>query len=251
MLNEQEKARYHRQILLDEIGEEGQKKLKRAKVLVAGVGGLGCATSVYLASAGVGWMQIVDCDRVSLSDLNRQVLYSNKDIGKAKVDLAKARLESLNPEVHIEAVDEKISEGGVFKLAAGCDLIVDGMDNLPARYLLNRAAICCNIPLFHGAVHGFEGKVTTVIPGRTPCLNCLYRDTVPATEIPVIGTTPAVIGCIQANEVVKYIVGAGELLTNRILIYDGLSSRFREVSVARDTDCSECSKLFKRKGSRN
>lgn len=240
MLSKQEAARYDRQIMLAEIGKAGQERLKQARVIIAGAGGLGSVMSIYLASAGVGRIRIIDCDKVALSDLNRQILYSDGDIGKRKVNLAKERLEALNPTIQVEAIGEAINENNIFELVADYNLIVDGMDNLPARYLLNRVAIRRNIPLFHGAVYGFEGQATTIIPGKTPCLRCLYHETIPVSKTAVLGTTPAVIGCIQATEVVKYVVGIGELLTNRLLIYDGLSSRFREVGVKKDPECDEC-----------
>jgi molybdopterin/thiamine biosynthesis adenylyltransferase len=243
MLSQRERERYGRQILLAEVGEEGQGKLKRAKVVVAGVGGIGSAAAVYLAAAGVGSIRIVDHDKVSLSDLNRQVLYTEGNVGQRKVDVARERLQALNPEVEIEAVSDQITSDSVIKLVADCELIVDGMDSLPARHILNHASVHLGIPLFHGAVYGFEGRAMTVIPGKTPCLRCLYRDTVPADETPVLGTTPAIIGCIQATEAVKYIIGARDLLLNRLLIYDGLGSSFREVVVERDIACEECRHL--------
>ena len=243
MLSERERERYSSQMLLAEVGEEGQARLKSARVAVAGVGGLGSAAAIFLTAAGVGYLRIIDHDKVSISDLNRQVLYTNKDLGRSKVDAARERLTSLNPEVNIEAIGDDITSGSVTKLVAGCDLIVDGMDSLPARYVLNHASVQLGIPLFHGAVYGFEGRAMTVIPGKTPCLKCIYRDTMPVDKTPVIGTTPAVIGCIQATEAVKYVVGAGDLLLNRLLIYDGLGLSFREVAVERDPDCEECRHL--------
>ncbi len=243
MLSERERERYSRQMLLAEIGGEGQEKLKRVRVAVAGIGGLGSVVSLYLTAAGLGSIRIIDHDKVSLSDLNRQVLYTSEDVGRSKVDAARERLTSLNPEVNIEAVSDEVTSDSVIKLVAECNLIVDGMDSLPARYVLNHASVQLGIPLFHGAVYGFEGRAMTVIPGKTPCLRCLYSDTVPAEETPVLGTTPAVIGCIQATEVVKYVIGAGDLLLNRLLIYDGLGSSFREVVVERDASCEECRHL--------
>jgi len=243
MLSEQERDRYHRQILLDDIGEDGQDRLKEAKVLVAGIGGLGTAASCYLACAGVGHLRLVDCDKISLSDLNRQALYSTGDVGRLKVDVAKERLASINPHVEINVVSERITDRNAIDISTSYDLIVDGLDSLSARYLLNMAAIKNDVPLFHGAVYGFDGRVTTVIPGQTPCLKCIYEDALSAAELPVVGTTPAVIGCIQAAEVIKYITGSGELLTGRLVIYDGLSSRFREVAIERDPKCGECGAL--------
>jgi molybdopterin/thiamine biosynthesis adenylyltransferase len=238
MLSKQELARYERQIIMPDWGEAGQNRLKKSKVLVAGVGGLGSAVLTYLAVAGVGKIRIIDCDKVELSNLNRQVLYSDSDIGKEKVACAKERLESLNPYIQIEAIGAAITEDNVFDLVEDYP-IVDALDNLPTRYLLNSVAVRRNLPLFHGAVHGLEGRATTIIPGKTPCLRCLYQGVVPG-KIPVVGITPGVIGCIQAAEVVKYIIGIGELLTNRLTIFDGLSLRFSEVRVKKDPECKEC-----------
>jgi len=227
-------------MLIEGFGREGQERLRRAKVVVAGAGGLGCVISIYLAAAGVGKIRLVDHDRVEFTDLNRQILYTDKDVGRRKVDSAKERLESLNPEVTVEAVDQTITEDSVLELVGGYDLIVDAMDNFAARYILNKAAIDNDIPLFHGAIHGFEGRATTIIPGRTACLRCLYRRVPSLGTTPVIGVAAAVIGSIQATEVIKYIVGIGELLTNRLLIYDGLGLECMELELKRHPDCEEC-----------
>jgi adenylyltransferase/sulfurtransferase len=225
------------------LGEEGQEKLKRAKVFIAGAGGLGSPVSIYLTAVGVGTIRVVDHQRVELSNLNRQVLHWDEDIGKRKIDSALEKLGRLNQSVKIEATEETITEANVSQLVAGFDLIVDAMDNLPARYILNKAALERNIPFFHGAVYGFEGRAMTIIPGQTACLRCLYRGVVPRDKFPVIGVTPAVIGCIQATEVIKYIVGIGELLTNRLLTFDGLHMRFTEFKVKKDPSCEHCSHL--------
>jgi molybdopterin-synthase adenylyltransferase len=238
MISKRELARYERQILIPEWTKAGQQKLKKAEVVVAGVGGLGSAVLPYLAVAGVGKIRVIDGDKVELSNLNRQILHWDKDIGRAKVDSAKEKLQSLNPDIEVEAINETITEDNVFELVADY-AIVDAMDNLPARYLLNRAALRKNLPLFHGAVYGFEGRATTMIPGKTSCLRCLYQGVIPG-KIPVVGVTPAVIGCIQATEVIKYILGVGELLTDRLLIYDGLNMRFSEVKLKKDPNCCEC-----------
>ena len=206
--------------------------------MVAGAGGLGSAVLTYLTVAGVGRIRIIDGDRVDLSNLNRQTLHSDKDIGRKKVDSAKERLEALNEDIRIEAVGQMITEENVLDLVADFP-IVDALDNLAARLLLNRVALRRNLPLFHGAVYGFEGRATTMIPGQTPCLRCLYQGVLPG-RIPVVGVTPAVIGCVQATEVIKYIIGIGELLTSRLLIYDGLSLRFSETKLRKDPDCAEC-----------
>ena len=242
MLGADEVDRYDRQI--EVIGVAGQERLKQARVVVAGCGGLGSAAAMYLVAAGVGALRIVDCDRVSLSNLNRQVLHWDEDIGRSKVVSASEKLRRLNPSVEIEGVDEMITEASVLRLISGFDLIVDATDNLPARYLLNKAAVEKNMPLFHGAVYGFEGRVMTVVPGKTACLKCVYRGAFPGAEVPVIGATPAVVGCIQAAEVIKYVAGIGSLLTNRLLVYDGLNMKFTELGVSRDPGCRHCGKLL-------
>ncbi len=245
MLTRDELERYDRQIMIMGVGEEGQEKLKKAKVFIAGAGGLGSVTPTYLAAAGVGVIRVVDHDRVELSNLNRQVLHWDEDIGKKKVDSAVEKLKRLNLRVKVEAIEEMITEVNISQLVDGFDLIVDAMDNLPARYLLNKVAIERNIPFFHGAVHGFEGRAMTIIPGETACLRCIYRGAIIEGKFPVIGVTPGVIGCIQATEVIKYIVGIGELLTNRLLIYDGLNMKFTEFKAKKDPYCEHCAQVSK------
>lgn len=241
MLTDNERERYNRQLMLPEVGEVGQGKLKRARVFIAGCGGLGSPAAVYLAVAGVGTIRLADSDKVEMSNLNRQVLHWDGDVNRRKVDSAADKLGKLNPDVKIEVVHERIDKSSVSRLVAGFDLIVDAMDNMPTRYLLNKAAVDNDISLFHGAVHGFEGRAMTVIPGQTACLWCLYRGGLPPQEkFPVIGVTPAVIGCIQANEAIKYIIGAGRLLTDRLLVYDGLGLGFTEIEVCRDQYCEHC-----------
>jgi len=243
MLTKDELERYDRQIIIDGFGEEGQEKLKRAKVFIAGAGGLGSPTSMYLAAAGAGVIRIVDHDRVELNNLNRQVLHWDEDIARSKVDSATEKLRRLNQEVKIEAIEETITEANISQLVAGFDLIVDAMDNLPTRYLLNKVALDMDIPFFHGAISGFEGRAMTIIPGKTACLMCLYHGAITEGKFPVIGVTPAVIGCVQAAEVIKYIVGIGKLLTDRLLIYDGLNMKFMELKVKKDPNCEHCSHL--------
>lgn len=243
MLTGDELERYHRQIMIREIGEEGQAKLKQAKVFIAGAGGLGSPIATYLTAAGIGVIRLVDHDSVELSNLNRQVLYWAEDVGKMKTQSATEKLKRLNQEVEIEAVVETINEANISQLVYGFDLIVDALDNFPTRYLLNKVALEKNIPFFHGAIHGFEGRALTAIPGETACLMCVYRGATAVREFPVIGVTPAVIGCIQAAEVIKYIVGIGQLLTNRLLIFDGLNMKFIEVMVKKDPRCEHCGQL--------
>jgi len=243
MLTTEERERYDRQIMIRGFGEDGQEKLKRARVIIAGCGGLGSPLSIYLAAAGVGTIRVVDHDRVELSNLNRQILHWDKDIGSKKVESAVEKLSQSNQGVIVEPVTETISEANISSLVAGFDMIIDAMDNLPTRYLLNKAAIENNIPFVHGAVHGLEGRATTIIPGKTACLRCIYRGLPPREKFPVIGVTPAVIASIQATEVIKYFVGIGRLLTNRLLIYDGLNMKFTEMITRRDPNCEHCGHL--------
>jgi adenylyltransferase/sulfurtransferase len=243
MLTGEELDRYSRQIMIPQIGEKGQEKLKRAKVFIAGVGGLGSPVSIYLTAAGVGHLRMVDHDRVDLTNLNRQVVHWSGDVGKRKVESAQEKLNKLNPNVTVETLSVTLSEENASELITGFDLIVDAMDNLTTRYLLNKKAIEHGIPFFHGAVNGFEGRAMTVIPGKTACLRCLYRGPVPESKFPVIGVTPAVIGCIQATEVIKYLVGSGELLGNRLLAYDGLNLKFTEFKVQRNPQCEHCAHI--------
>jgi adenylyltransferase/sulfurtransferase len=240
MLSEQELERYDRQMMIKGFGPEGQEKLKGAKVLIAGAGGLGSPISIYLAVAGVGRLTIADYDTVALSNLNRQISHWDKDVDRRKVDSAREKLLGLNSDITVNAVSDKIEADNVDDIVGDNDLIVDAMDNVPTRLLLNEVAIKKNIPIFHGAVYGFDGRVTTIIPGVTPCLRCLYPKIPPSSRFPVVGVTPAVIGCIQAAEVIKYIVGIGELLTGRILIYDGLKSKFMHIDVKRKRGCDAC-----------
>ncbi len=247
MLSREELERYDRQIMLYGFGEEGQEKLKKARVFIAGAGGLGSPVSIYLAIAGVGNIRIIDHDTVELSNLNRQILHWQENIRERKTDSAVEKLRKLNPDIKVEGIAETITEKNIPRLVADADIIIDAMDNLETRYILNRAAIDKNIPFVHGAVNGFEGRAMTVIPGKSACLNCVYHGvTVPREKFPVIGVTPAVIGCIQATEAIKYITGMGNLLTNRLINYDALSMTFTEFTVKRDPDCEHCGKIKNR-----
>jgi len=240
MLTPNELERYGRQIMMVGFGEAGQEKLKKAKVFIAGAGGLGSPIAIYLANAGIGTMRLVDFDKLELSNLNRQILHWPKDVGRLKVDSAREKLNAMNPEMKLEAMNETITEDNVLELTKGFDVIVDAMDNIKTRYILNGAAIKQGVPFVHGAIYGLEGRAMTVIPGKTACLQCIYHGIPPRAKFPVLGVTPAVIGCIQATEVIKYLVGIGELLANRILIYDGLNMKFMEINVSRNPNCECC-----------
>lgn len=243
MLTKSELVRYQRQIMMEGFGETGQAKLKEAKVLIAGAGGLGSPVAIYLAVAGVGEIRIVDHDVVELSNLNRQILHWDKDIGAAKAESAKEKLQQINADIKVEAIGQTITQGNILDLVGDCDLIVDGMDNFPTRYLLNKAALKKNIPFFHGSIYGLDGMVTTILPPETPCLRCIFPQPPPVETFPVVGVTPAIIGCIQATEVIKYIVSMGELLKNRLLLFDGLRLSFRELPVKKNPKCPDCSLL--------
>ncbi|BBL68339.1 HesA/MoeB/ThiF family protein [Methanoculleus chikugoensis] len=238
MLTERERERYARQILL--FGEEGQERLKKAKVFIAGAGGLGCPIALYLAVAGVGDIRLVDRDTVERTNLNRQVLHWERDLGTPKAGSAEAKLREANPDIRVEALAATIDEANVRDLVGEADLIVDAMDNFPTRYLLNREALRSGVPLLHGAIRGFDGQATTIIPGRTACLECLFPEAPPAEVFPVIGTTPGIIGLIQANEAIKYITGTGDLLLDRLLIWDGRSTTLETYAVERRPDCPVC-----------
>jgi adenylyltransferase/sulfurtransferase len=240
VLTTEERQRYDRQMMITGFGEAGQEKLKKARVIIAGSGGLGSPIALYLTAAGVGTIRIIDNDKVELGNLNRQILHWDKDIGKEKVKSAHDKLTQLNKNINIETINATIDEINVLTMVADYDVIVDAMDNMATRYLLNKAAIKHKIPFIHGAVSGLEGRAMTVIPGKTACIKCLYHAAPPNTKFPVLGTTPAVIGSIQATEVIKYLTGIGTLLTNRLLIYDGLNMKFTELSVVRNNNCEHC-----------
>lgn len=243
-LSTEDLERYDRQIMLPEIGVEGQKRLLESRIMVAGAGGLGSPISIYLAAAGIGTIKIIDHDRVSLSNLNRQVMHGDDDIGKYKVDSARESLLNLCSRTNIETIHEKITEENASDLASDCDLIVDAMDNIETRYILNKAAINRNIPFIHGAVNGFEGRAMTVVPGKSACLRCTHKGPAPApSTFPVIGVTPGVIGTIQATESIKALLGIGTLLCNRLLIFDGLHTKWSEFKIKRNPDCDQCGHL--------
>jgi len=238
MLTERELDRYDRQIRL--LGEDGQEKLKDAKVFIAGAGGLGCPISIYLAAAGIGKINLVDKDTVALSNLNRQILHWEKDIDREKAISAKEKLTEINRDIKIDAKSETITKDNASDLVADADLIIDAMDNFSTRYLLNRTALEKGIPFVHGAINGFHGQATTVLPGESACLRCIFREAPPPSVFPVLGVTPGIIGLIQASEAIKYIVGIGELLSGKLLLWDGLTSQTEIVLVEKNAQCPDC-----------
>ncbi|HNX17693.1 MAG TPA: HesA/MoeB/ThiF family protein [Methanoregula sp.] len=240
MLSDRERERYKRQMML--FGDEGQERLKKANIFIAGAGGLGSPVSLYLAVAGVGTLTVVDKDVVERTNLNRQILHYDRDIGRKKVESAEEKLHEINPDISVKVIDTTIDESNCSQLVGRADGIVDAMDNYPTRYLLNDIALEKNIPLFHGAIQGFYGQATTIIPGKTACLRCIFPGAPPKEVFPVIGVTPGVIGMIQANEVLKYLLGSGELLANRLMIWDGMTARAEEIAVVRNPACRSCGK---------
>ncbi|WP_298667331.1 HesA/MoeB/ThiF family protein [uncultured Methanofollis sp.] len=244
MLSEHELERYRRQTML--FGEEGQEKLKGATVFIAGAGGLGCPVALYLAAAGVGHLRLADCDTVETTNLNRQVLHWDRDVGRAKVASAGEKLAAVNPEIEVETARVVIDASNVSDLAGDADMIVDAMDNFETRYLLNEAALKKGIPFVHGAISGFFGQATTIIPEKTPCLRCIFPKAPPKETFPVIGTTPGVIGLVQANEVIKYLTGTGDLLAGRLLLWDGLATTMETITVERQPKCEACGHLYER-----
>lgn len=230
--------RFLRQIPL--IGENGQEKLKKARILVAGAGGLGSAIAMYLAAAGVGYIRIVDEDIVENSNLNRQILYREGDIGACKVVAARQVIRTFNHGTEVDAVCRHIDETTVRDLVQGTDIILDGMDNFAARYVLNRAGLDEKIPFIHGAVNGFYGQVTTILPGITPCLRCIVPVPPVLEKNPIIGVTCGAVGCIEATEAIKYLAGTGEILKNRLLLWDGLRGEAETIQILKSPDCIDC-----------
>lgn len=238
-LDAEERKRFERQLPL--LREEGQQQLKAAKVAVVGIGGLGSAAALYLAAAGVGGLVLVDYDNVDTSNLNRQILHTTQDLGKRKVDSAAAKLGRLYPSLEATAQAHRITRDNAEHMLQGVHAIVDGLDNFPSRLLLSDYAFAHRLPLFHGAVWGWEGRATTIVPGETPCLRCLYPNVSDETQtVPVIGVAPALIGVVQATEVVKYLTGTGELLLSRLLIYDGEALEFTIAPLDRNPGCPVC-----------
>jgi sulfur-carrier protein adenylyltransferase/sulfurtransferase len=241
------RARYSRHLLIPEVGEEGQLKLLDSKVLLVGAGGLGSPASLYLAAAGVGRIGIVDADVVDESNLQRQIVHSTESLGEPKVESAKRTIEALNPDVEVVAYKERLTSENIERiLADGWDVIVDGADNFPTRYLVNDASVWHKIPVVHGSIYRFEGQVTVFKPYEGPCYRCLFPTPPPPELAPscaeggVLGVLPGVIGSLQASEALKLALGIGEPLVGRLLLFDALAATFDEVKLRRDPDCPVC-----------
>jgi molybdopterin/thiamine biosynthesis adenylyltransferase/rhodanese-related sulfurtransferase len=247
-LSAEQKSRYSRHILLPEIGVEGQQALLDAKVLLLGAGGLGAPTALYLAAAGVGTLGVVDDDVVDLSNLQRQVIHTNDRIGVPKVDSAEQTINSLNPDVDVVKYQTRLDASNIMEIIEGYDVIVDGVDNFPTRYLLNDATVRTKTPVVSASILGFDGQLAVFAPYEGPCYRCLYPTPPPAELAPscgangVLGVLPGTMGMLQATEVIKLITGAGEPLIGRLLLYEALSATFTELKVRRDPDCPICSR---------
>jgi molybdopterin/thiamine biosynthesis adenylyltransferase/rhodanese-related sulfurtransferase len=241
------RARYSRHLLIPEVGEQGQLKLLESRVLLIGAGGLGSPASLYLAAAGIGRVGIVDADVVDESNLQRQIVHSTERLGEPKVESAKRTIEALNPDVEVVAYQERLTSDNIDRiLADGWDVIVDGADNFPTRYLVNDASVWHGVPVVHGSIYRFEGQVTVFKPGDGPCYRCLFPAPPPPELAPscaeggVLGVLPGVIGSLQANETLKLALGIGEPLVGRLLLFDALSAEFSEMKLRRDPDCPVC-----------
>ena len=245
-LGAEESQRYARHLVLPEVGPEGQRRLKAARVLLVGAGGLGSPAALYLAAAGVGTIGVVDADAVEISNLQRQVLHGTSAVGRPKVDSAAARLADLNPLVRIERHRERLTSANAMRILAGYDVVVDGSDNFPTRYLVNDACALLGKPDVYGSVWRFEGQVAVFWTARGPCYRCLYRDPPPPELVPscaeggVLGVLPGIVGTLQATEAIKLVLGAGEPLLGRLLLVDALAMTFRELALERDPECPLC-----------
>ena len=248
VLSPEQKERYGRHLLLPEIGAEGQAKLLDAKVLLLGAGGLGSPTALYLAAAGVGTLGIVDDDDVDLSNLQRQVIHTTRTVGTPKVDSAEAAIAALNPDVRVVKYPVRLDSSSIMEIIDGYDVIVDGVDNFPTRYLLNDATVRLGIPVVSASILGFDGQLSVFAPYDGPCYRCLYPVPPPAELAPscgangVLGVLPGTMGLLQATEVVKLVTGIGEPLIGRLLLYEALGATFTELKVRRDPDCAICSR---------
>jgi sulfur-carrier protein adenylyltransferase/sulfurtransferase len=247
-LTAEQRERYSRHLLLPEVGMDGQQKLLDAKVLLLGAGGLGSPAALYLAAAGVGTLGIVDNDEVDLSNLQRQVIHSSERIGVPKVDSAEQTISALNPDVKVQKYPVRLGADNIVEIISGYDIVVDGLDNFPTRYLLNDASVRLGIPVVSAAILGFEGQLSVFKPYEGPCYRCLFPVPPPAELAPscgangVLGVLPGTMGLLQATEVVKLILGEGEPLIGRLLMYDALAASTTEVRVRRDPDCPICSR---------
>lgn len=238
--------RYSRHILLPEVGGKGQKKIIQAKVLVVGAGGLGSPAALYLAAAGIGTIGLIDSDVVDLSNLQRQVIHHTSDVGRSKVLSGKEKIQALNPDVNVVMYEERLTAGNALKIVGDYDVVIDGVDNFPTKFLINDACFFAGKPLVHGGILRFDGRVTTIIPKKSACYRCVFKKPPPeglvasCQEAGVIGVLAGIIGTIQATEALKLILGIGRPLTDRLLDFDARRTQFREIRIKRNPDCPLC-----------
>ena len=246
-LSHDELIRYSRHLVLPAIGIAGQERLKAARVLIVGAGGLGSPAALYLTAAGVGTLGLVDWDVVDRSNLQRQILHGTAMVGRAKLESARERLTDINPHVQLEMVTARLTSANALDVLRGWDVVLDGSDNFPTRYLINDACVLLGVPNVYGAVLRFEGQVSVFDARRGPCYRCLYRDPPPPELVPscaeggVLGVLPGIIGSLQALEAIKLVTGVGDSLVGRLLLFDGLKLQFREITLSKDPDCAVCS----------
>ncbi len=244
--NDQQIERYSRHIILKEVGLEGQIKISKSKVLVIGAGGLGSPALLYLAAAGVGKIGIVDDDVLDLSNLQRQVIHTTPDLDRPKVESAREKIEVLNPDVQVDAINGRVNASNILEIMDGYDFVIDGADNFPTKFLINDACVLSGIPYSHGGILRFNGQTITVVPNKSACYRCVFLEPPPPDAVPscsqagVLGVMAGVLGTIQATECLKYILGEGDLLTNRIMMFDALKTRFDEVKVRKNAKCPIC-----------
>ena len=243
---EEQLERYSRHILLDDVGVEGQERLLQAKVLIVGAGGLGSPAALYLAAAGVGTIGIVDSDTVEISNLQRQIAHFTGDLGSFKVESAAEKMLAINPDIAVRTYKEYLCAANITKIMTGYDFVIDGTDNFPTKFLVNDACVFLGIPLSHGGILRFNGQTMTVIPGRTACYRCSFRSPPPPDAVPscaqagVLGVVAGMLGTIQAAEALKYITGAGGLLTNTLLTFDARTMGFRKIKLNKQESCPLC-----------
>lgn len=246
-LTYEQTERYSRHIILKEVGSDGQKKLLSSKIIIIGAGGLGSPAAMYLAASGVGTIGIADADKVELSNLQRQIIHSSKDLGKAKVLSAKETIEAMNPDIKVNAYHTFVTSQNIFDLIKDYDFIIDCTDNFSSKFLINDACVIAEKPFSHAGIIQFKGQLMTYVPGKSPCYRCIFKNPPPKdtenirAKTGIIGAVPGIIGTLQAMEAIKYILGVGELLTGYLLTYDALSMEFRKVKLpSKVDDCAVC-----------
>lgn len=245
-LDNEEVLRYSRHLIIPEVGLEGQRRLKASRVLLVGAGGLGSPLGLYLAAAGVGHLGLVDFDLVDLTNLHRQVIHGTKDLGRPKLDSARDRIADVNPHVHVETYDTRLTSANALEILRGYDIVIDGTDNFPTRYLVNDACVLSGIPNVYGSIFRFEGQVSVFATETGPCYRCLFREPPPPGLVPscaeggVLGVLPGLVGVLQATEAIKLLLGIGQPLVGRLLLVDALRAQFRTLKLQRDPDCPAC-----------